>query len=114
MQFHATYVSAGGVGDYFQALFEVVRDGDETPYLLIQRQFEDDDGDVCYIETPDPEYCGHFRLRHVAFSPTRLHVNLDRPRHNVLTVTFELSQAKFRETAPFIDIISGAVDPEPE
>ena len=114
MQFHATYVTAGGVGDYFQALFEAVRDGDGTPYLLLQRQFEDDDGGVCYIETHDPEYCGHFRLRQVAFSPTRLHVDLDRPRHNVLTVTFELSEVKFGEAARFVDLIRGAVVPEPK
>ena len=32
----------------------------DHPYLVVQRQFEDDDGGVCYIETHDHDtYTGH-------------------------------------------------------
>ena len=50
-----------------QATFESEQDTDEpdSPYLLIQRQFEDPDDNWCYIETHDEKYCGHFQLRHV-------------------------------------------------
>src|SRR5262245_31363621 len=45
MHFHANYVStsAFGDGDYYQATFEAEQDTDDpdSPYLLIQRQFED-------------------------------------------------------------------------
>ena len=45
MHFHASYVSTSvfGDGDYYQATFEAEQDTDDpdSPYLLIQRQFED-------------------------------------------------------------------------
>src|SRR5712671_2893151 len=42
----------------------------DHPYLLVQRQFKDDDGGVCYIETLDHDtYTGHFRLRSLSSHP---------------------------------------------
>ena len=45
MDFHANYVSTSvfGDGDCYQATFEAEQDTDDpdSPYLLIQRQFED-------------------------------------------------------------------------
>jgi hypothetical protein len=47
MHFHANYVSTSvfGDGDYYHATFEAEQDTDDpdSPYLLIQRQFEDPD-----------------------------------------------------------------------
>ena len=67
MHFHANYVSTSvfGDGDYYQATFEAEQDTDDpdSPYLLIQRQFEDPDDHWCYVETHDEKYCGHFLLR---------------------------------------------------
>jgi hypothetical protein len=38
-----------------------------------QRQFEDEDGGACYIETHEPEtYAGHFRLHLVELTARRL------------------------------------------
>src|SRR4029077_8626037 len=72
MLFHANYVSTSvfGDGDYYQATFEAEQDADDpdSPYLLIQRQFEDPDDHLCYIETHDEKYCGHFRLQRVDFT----------------------------------------------
>jgi len=62
MRFHAKYVSAmESGGQYFVVSFDnkdprnddFELSGDEDPYLIVQRQFEDDDGGVCYIETHD-------------------------------------------------------------
>jgi hypothetical protein len=54
MHFHANYVSTSvfGDGDYYQATFQVEQDTDDpdSPYLLIQRQFEDPDDHWCYVE----------------------------------------------------------------
>ena len=51
MHFHANYVSTSvfGDGDYYQVMFEAEQDADDldSPYLLIQRQFEDPDDDRC-------------------------------------------------------------------
>jgi hypothetical protein len=45
MHFHANCVSTSvaGDGDYYQAMFEAEQDSDDpdSPYLLMQRQFED-------------------------------------------------------------------------
>ena len=73
MDFHANYVSifVCGDGDYYQATFQAEEDTDDpdSPYLLIQRQFEDADDHWCYIETHDETYRGHFLLRRVDFTP---------------------------------------------
>jgi len=73
MRFHAKYVSVGeSGGEYFAVSFDnedpsnddFEVSGDEDSYLIVQRQFEDDDGGVCYIETHDHDtYSGYFRLR---------------------------------------------------
>ena len=58
MKLHAKHVSVGEAGEeYFQASFysEVPSKDDfglsalSLPYLTVQRQFEDDDGGVCYM-----------------------------------------------------------------
>ena len=53
MHFHANYVSTSvfGDGDYYQVTFQAEQDTDDpdSPYLLIQRQFEDPDDNWCYI-----------------------------------------------------------------
>jgi hypothetical protein len=71
MDFRANYVSTSVAGDYYQAMFEAEQDADDpdSPYLLIQRQFEDPDDNWCYIETHDEKYCGHFLLPRVDFAP---------------------------------------------
>lgn len=59
----AHHASASDDGDYLQVAFEERRDEDGSPYLLIQRQFEDEDGDVCYLESHDEKFVGHFRIQ---------------------------------------------------
>jgi hypothetical protein len=58
MRFHAKYVSVGEFGDeYFEVSFDsedpgnddLDLSGDENPYLIVQRQFEDGDGGVCSV-----------------------------------------------------------------
>jgi hypothetical protein len=51
MRFHANYVSTSVSGDYYQATFEADESSAQlnSPYLIIQRQFEMPDEDRCYI-----------------------------------------------------------------
>jgi hypothetical protein len=88
VKLNARYVSIGDFDDlYFQVSFENQHpaadydpSGPTEPYLLLQRQFEDDDGGVCYLETHDTDrFAGHFRLRLIEFTPTRLAFEIDRP-----------------------------------
>jgi hypothetical protein len=79
MRFHAKYVSVGeSGGEYFAVSFDnedpsnddLDLSDDKDPYLIVQRQFEDEDGGVCYIETHDHDtYSGHFRLRSYGSRP---------------------------------------------
>jgi hypothetical protein len=92
VKLHANHVSLDeSGGEYFQVSFDSEapsEDGDALdlsapaqPYLLIQRQFEDDDGGVCYIETHDHDtYSGHYRLRLIEFTPTHLAFEIARPQ----------------------------------
>jgi len=116
LKLQATYVS---VGEFDHQYFEVSFDTEDPgaaldlsapmkPYLLIQRQFEDDDGCVCYIETHDLDrYAGHFRLRLVEFAPTRLVFDIDRATDLRVEVTFTLDPQRFQEVERIVRLIFG-------
>jgi len=120
LKLHANHVSVGeSGGEYFQVSFdsEAPEDDDldlsgpEHPYLLVQRQFEDDDGGVCYIETHDHNtYVGHFRLRLIEFTPTRLAFEIDRMDHKHVEVTFDLDATRFSEVQRIVHIVFGVQD----
>ena len=114
MRFHANYVSTSvfGDGDYYQAMFEAEQDTDDpdSPYLLIQRQFEDPDDHRCYIETNDEKYCGHFLLRRVDFTSQKLSIEIERPRDNFVSVTFAMVATEFAEASQVLKIISGEIE----
>ena len=120
MRFRAKYVSASENGDYYQVTFENTDpagdaadvDGPDSPYLLIQRQFEDPDGGLCYVETHDEGYIGHFRLRSIEFSLSRLLLEIARNRNNRIEVIFDIGQSEFEEVQRVIDIISGKSSPD--
>ena len=120
MRFRAKYVSASENGDYYQVMFENTDpagdaadvDGPDSPYLLIQRQFEDPDGGRSYVETHDDGYIGHFRLRSIEFSPFRLLLEIARDRNNRIEVIFDIGQSEFEEVERVIDIISGRSSPD--
>ena len=115
MHFHATYVSTSvfGDGDYYQAAFEAEEDTEDpdSPYLLIQKQFEDPDDHLCYIETHDEKYCGHFLLRCIDFTPQKFSIELDRPRDRFVSVTFAMAATEFAEASQVVKIISGEIEP---
>lgn len=94
-------------------VFETREDagGPHSPYLIIQRQFEDPDGGLCYVETHDEKYIGHFRVRRIDLSPTRIVLEIDRPEANVVEVTFDMASSEFKPLARVVDIITGAIEP---
>src|ERR1700730_17920724 len=114
MRFQANYVSISVSGDYYQAMFAAEEDTDDpdSPYLLIQRQFEMPDGGRCNIETHDEKYIGHFLLRRVEFTPQRLTIELDRPSDNLVSATFSMAVSDFEEASRVMKIISGEIEPE--
>lgn len=112
MQFHANHVSASEDGDYYQVLFAAVPDSTdpESPYLIIQRQFEDPDGGRCYVETHDENYIGHFRVRRIDLAVSRILLEIDRPKANVVEVSFAITSSDFKQVARVVGIISGAIE----
>jgi len=112
MQFHANHVSSSVSGDYYQVMFEAEEDTNDadSPYFLIQRQFETSDDGRCYLETHDEKYIGHFVLRRVEFTPERFSIEFDRPSDNLVSVTFCMAISDFEEASRVMKIISGAID----
>ena len=116
MKLKARYVSIGEFDDlYFQVLFEnqhPAADYDPSapiePYLLLQRQFEDADRGLCYLETHDIDrFAGHYRLRLIDFTPTRFVLEIDRREDRTVEVTYKLSIRRFREVRRIVHIIFG-------
>jgi hypothetical protein len=75
MRFRAKYVSVGeSGGEYFAVSFDNEDPSnelsdDQEPYLMVQRQFEDDDAGICYMETTiTTPILGNFRLRRLRFT----------------------------------------------
>jgi len=112
MRFHANHVSSSVSGDYYQVMFEAEEETNDpdSPYFLIQRQFETSDGGRCYLETHDEKYIGHFLLRRVEFTPERLSIEFDRPSDNLVSVTFCMAISDFEEASRVMKIISGEID----
>ena len=97
MKLQAKHVSVGESGDeYFEVSFDSeapTNDFDlsrpDRSYLIIQRQFEDEDGGVCYLETHDHDtYTGHFRLRLIEFTATRLAFEIARSTDKYVEVIY--------------------------
>jgi hypothetical protein len=113
MRFHAKYVSAAEAGDYYQVSFETEDPGDDTtappgldsPYLIIQRQFETPHGGRCYVETHDHGYVGHYRLKLIDSSPTQLVVAIERKNNTHVEVTYALDAVEFNEVQRVVNII---------
>ena len=113
MQFHARFVSTAIAGDYYEALFEKDQEltDSDSPYLLIQRQFETNDGGECYIETHNKEYAGHFRLLRFDVRPEGISIEIDRANNRNIYITFSLTGDEFAEALPVLKIISGQIEP---
>ena len=116
MKVNARYVSVGDFDDRYFHVSSVnqhpAADYDPSapsePYVLLQRQFEDDDGGVCYLETHDTDrFAGHFRLRLIEFTPTHLVFEIDRPQHRTVEVIYKLSTQRFRRVQRIVHIIFG-------
>jgi hypothetical protein len=117
LRLHANHVSIEeSGGEFFQVSFDSeARSEDDFdlsepdhPYLLVQRQFEDDDGGVCYIETYDHDTCaGHFRLRLIEVTPARLAFEIARKENKYVEVTYDLDAKRFDEVQRIVHIIFG-------
>jgi hypothetical protein len=115
MRFSAERVSVSEDGDYFQLLLEAAssaresidQDSPNSPYLIVQRSFEMPDTEVCYVETHDSDYCGHFRLRLNDFSSSRLAFEIERNANKHVDISFALTATEFEKVLPIVKLIFG-------
>jgi len=120
MRFHAARVSASVAGDYYQLSLGPERrhegEGDpgevKGPYLILQRQFEMPDAGECYVETHDEGYIGHFRLRLIELTRTRLSFEIGRKANTQVEVAFSLNPAEFAEVRRVGEIVFGLREPD--
>jgi hypothetical protein len=120
LQFHAEDVSAAASGDYYQlSLGPVETDGGDPfesagPYLLVQREFEFPAGPECYIESDNEDYIGHFPLKLVELSQTKLEFDILRHKNNRVAISFTLQATEFDEGRRIAEIIFGLREPQEE
>jgi hypothetical protein len=85
-------------------LFEGELDGAEA-YVLIQRQFELPDGGLCYVESHDKDYIGHFKVTHAELGRNRLFLKLARRTAAELEVVFNTTDQNWRQVARIMRIM---------
>ena len=104
MKIQLDHVSAAESGDYYQVHFGAAGDGD-GPYVLIQRQFEDDDGGLCYVETHDQDYIGHAKVVRATLDRHRFFLELRRKRFSTVEVAFETTEPNYIEVSRILRIM---------
>ncbi len=104
------YVSVASAGDeYFEVSFDARpdwTDGD-TPYFLLQRQFESPDGGRVYIECHQRELCGHVRVSHAVLSAGLLRLELASRPPRVVAITFKADNRRFQQLTAMLKTIIG-------
>jgi hypothetical protein len=87
-------VTVSEAGDYLQVSFTTEHDAD-GPYMILQRQFEDPDDDLCYIETHDNAYTGHFRILFAQLQRRRLRIQIHDADRTWIEVSFDATANAF-------------------
>lgn len=112
MEITVKHLSASEEGDYFALSFnndDPNYDGPDYnptgPYLIVQRQFEDGDDRICYVETHDHDWCGHFRVRLISFSDTRFVMEILDQDARQVSVGYNLPRSKFEAIESVVNVI---------
>ena len=110
MELSLPYVSVASGGDeYFQVSFDARPEGTDgdTPYFLLQRQFESPDGGSVYVECHQRALCGHVRVSRAVLSAGLLRLELaTRPPH-VVVIRFKAGNRRFRQLTAMLRTIIG-------
>ncbi len=94
--------------EMFQVLFEIARDDEDGPYLLLQRAFlEEDDGedDPCYVETNEEHLIGYYPNLRAELTRNRLTLNLPPPATETIEVNFQITNPEFQEVRRMLTIV---------
>ena len=91
----------------FEVCFRDNQDNDDA-YLLIQRQFDDDDRGYVYLECPQPALCGHFRIRHAQLEREVLSLEVIRGPVETVRIRFLAGDALYEELKQTLSIMMPA------
>ncbi len=109
MKLNCTHASASDAGgDYFQVMFEE-GEGENRPYLLIQRGFEFDDDetpDPCYVETLDEKFIGHHSGAKGVLGRNSFLLSIPNEPETIES-QFDISSKEFAEIRKVLRIILG-------
>lgn len=103
LTFPCVSVSSSG-GEYFQVRFGDDADSDEA-YLLIQRQFEDDDGGYFYVESSQECLCGHFKIRQAELSRDVLRLEIMCRPVETVQIRFRADDAHYEQLKRILSIM---------
>ncbi len=109
MEIRLDHVSASGSCDGYQVLFEAEEDG-LGAYVLLQRHFEEPGGDLCYLETHDEDYIGHFRVRRARLDRNRFWLELPRRKAAEVEVNFDATAEKYEEIVRIMRIMIPCIE----
>lgn len=104
-EFSFPYVSvASSGGEYFQVSFG---DGEESDhsYLLIQRQFESDDGGYLYVESHERRLCGHFKIRKAELGRNMLRLELACEPAETVQIRFQAEGARYNQVRRVLKVM---------
>ena len=107
-QFECEHVSATEAGEGFQVLFQKVPESDEG-YVLVQRHFEFPDREECYVESNDPDFSGHFRIRDAYLSRNRFRMAFGRSPVREIAVSFDATDSVSTEVKRVLQIMIPAL-----
>jgi hypothetical protein len=113
-EFSFPCVSVASSGDeYFQVSFDEIEAGEESEefdhaYFLIQRQFEDYDGGLFYLESHETKLCGHFKIIGAELTRDTLRLQVACKPTETVQIRFQAGNARYRALKRILKIIMPA------
>jgi hypothetical protein len=107
MKFHANHISIIQTDGCYKAHLETEKDSinPDSPYLILQRKSELLETGLCEIKTHHRKYFGNWRMRDMEFTPSHLRLEIARPLHNIIEVTFSIQNEHFKEYERMLKIL---------
>ena len=96
------------MGEIFQVMFEVDPEQEESPYLLIQRAWlEEEEGAASqiYVETHDERLIGHYVSLEAILTRNHLTLRLPPPKDETIEIDFTASARDFHAVQRALGII---------
>src|SRR6266704_2048553 len=103
-EFRCEYVSSSEAGDYCQVMFEEAPESDGV-YVLIQGQFEFPDDGKRYVETSDPDLCGHYVIHNAQLTRNRFRFSYGAGPTKHVTVSFETDHRSYAEAKRILGLM---------